>query len=150
MTLACHNLFHIIDAVAVLKGDKVLGLHEVTDRHTLVDETCCSVSIVRSSHNGAAVLLSQLTDGHGNCGALTDNDTVCLHLDGTQLGLVAVAQDNQIMLGNVVLHHVRVCCRNQNFTLIEVIVLIAHNHSALQSLQNVLVLGVRFGQDTAV
>ena len=30
------------------------------------------------------------------------------------------------------------------------IILIAHNHSALQGLQNVLVLGVRFGKNAAV
>ena len=150
MTFACHNLFHIIDAVAVLKGDQVLGLHEMANRHTLVDETCCGVSIVRSSHNGAAMLLSQLADGHGNGRALADDDAVCLHLDGAQLGLVTVSQDNQVMLGNVVLHHVRVCCCNQNLTLIKVIILIAHNHSALQGLQNVLVLGVRFGKNAAV
>jgi len=98
MTLACHNFFHIIDAIAVLEGDEVLGLHEMTDRHTLVDETGSSIRVVRSGHDRAAMLLRKLADGHGNCGALADDDAVCLHLDGTQLGLITVAQDNQIML----------------------------------------------------
>ena len=60
MTLACHNFFHIIDAIAVLEGDEVLGLHEMTDRHTLVDETGSSIRVVRSGHDRAAMLLRKL------------------------------------------------------------------------------------------
>ena len=150
MTLACHNLFDVIDKITVLKGDQVFGLHEMSDRHTLVDETCCGVSIVRSGHNGAAMLLCQLANGHGNGSTLTDDNAVCLHLNRAQLGFVTVSKDNQIMLGNIILHHIRVCSCNQNLTLIEIVVLIADYHCTFQCLQNVLILGMCLRQNAAV
>ena len=91
MTLACHDFFDLIDDICFLKGDQILCLHEIADRHTLVDETCRCIGVIRCGDDRTSSFLCQLLDGHGHCRALADDDAGCLHLNGTQLGLISVA-----------------------------------------------------------
>ena len=46
-TLACHHILNIIDEIICIEGDQLLSLHEIADRHTLVNETGCRVGIIR-------------------------------------------------------------------------------------------------------
>lgn len=58
-TLACHHILNIIDEIIGIEGNQLLSLHEIADRHTLVNETGCRVGIVRSCDDSTAALLCQ-------------------------------------------------------------------------------------------
>ena len=96
------------------------------------------------------VLLGQLLDGHGDLCTLADDDTARAHFDGTQLGLVAVTQDNQVALLYVVLHQIRVRRRDEYLALVVIILGGAHQNGALQGVDDIAVLGVGLSQDLAV
>ena len=149
-TLACHHILNIIDEIICIEGDQLLSLHEIADRHTLVNETGCRVGIIRSCDDGTAALLCQFFDRHGNASALTHDDTACTHLDRAQLRLIAVAEDNQVVLFNIIFHHIRISCRNQDFSFIKVLFLIANKNRALQGLDDICILGACLGKNAAV
>ena len=149
-TLACHHILNIIDEIICIEGDQLLSLHEIADRHTLVDETCRCIGVIRCGDDRTSSFLCQLLDGHGHPCPFAHNDAGSPHLDGAQLGLVPVSQDHQVMLFNIILHQIRICGGDQDLSLIKICLRVSHHNAALQGIQDVGILGIGLGNDTAV
>jgi len=150
VALACHHIPDIVDKIVGSKGNQVILCHKVADGHTLVNQAGRCVGIVGRGEHGASPLLGQLFNGHGHARSLADNNAAGFHLNGAQLGFIAVSQNHQIVLLNVILHHVRIGGCYQHLSLIKVGVLIAYHQSSLQSLQNIGILGAGLGENAAV
>ena len=101
---AGHHILDLVNDIILVKGHQVVGLHKIADGHTLVHQTGNGICIVGGGDNRAAPLLGQLFDGHGHSRALADNDAGRLHLNGAQLGLIPVAQNDQIIFINIIFH----------------------------------------------
>lgn len=76
MPLRNHDIADVVDEILLLEGNDVVGLHEIADRHRLVDETRRCVGIIRGDHDDHAVLLCEIFDCRGNIGTLTDDNAV--------------------------------------------------------------------------
>lgn len=136
--------------IVEMESDEVTGFHEKFHRHTLVDEAGHGVGVMGRADDGADPVRCQSLDGLGDRSSLADDDAAGLHLDGAELGLVTVSEDDQIVLLDVVFHQIGVGGRNDNFSFDKIGVLISHHHRAVQSFQNVLVLGPGCGKDGVV
>ncbi len=150
MALAGHDLPDVVYIVFQIKGDQILGLHKEADRHTLVDKPGHRIGIIGGGNDGTAVLLGQLPDGKGYGGAFADDDTACIHLDGAELGFIAVSQNDQIVLIDILLHKVRVGGSDEYFSLFKEGIAASHHKSAFQGVDDVGIAGAGLGQNAAV
>ena len=150
MTLAGHHLPYLIRIIITVKCDQMFPCHKVTDGHALIDQTCCRISIIGGGDHRASPVLCDLLNGHGNARALAHDNCGRAHLNGAQLGLVPVSQDHQVVGFNVEFHQIRVRCSDQHLTLIKIHIRVPHQQVRLQSLNNIGILGVGFGQNAAV
>ena len=150
MALVRHYIPDIIDKILCPKSNQVILCHKIADRHTLVDKSCRRIGVIGCRQHRAPSFLGQLFDRHGNACSLADNDAVCLHLNGAELGLVAVSQDDQIVFLNIILHHIRVGCSHQHLSLVKVGLGISYQKGSLQSFQYVGILGAGLGENAAV
>ena len=85
VSLLCHCLSDIINVIVAPECDQILCLHKITDRHTLIDQTRCGISIIRCLNNEAALALCQLLDRKGYERTIADNNTFGIHFDRTKL-----------------------------------------------------------------
>ena len=145
-----HNVLDLIHQRVHAEGHQTVGLHEIADGHALVDETGNGKRIMRRHDNRAALFLGQPFDGAGHLGTLAHHDTACAHLNGTQLGLVTVSQDHQVVFLDIALHQIRVGRCHQHLSLIHVSIFIAHDHVTVDGFDNIGVLGLRHAQDRAL
>ena len=150
VTFIRHNVPDLVNIIITLKGNQVLSRHKIADGHALVNETGRRIGIIGCGNDRTAPLLSNLFDGHRHSGSLADNDAVCTHFNGAQLGFIPVSQDHQIMGLNVKLHQIRVRCRDQHLSLAEISVCRTDHQICLQGLNNIGILGIGLGQNTAV
>ena len=104
MSLACHDLTDIVKIIFLREVDDILLCHKVTDRHGLVDQTGRRVRVIRCGDDCAAALLCQLADREGHTCALADDNTARFHLDRAKLGLIAVSENDKVILLDIVLH----------------------------------------------
>ena len=144
MSLARHDLADVVEVIFLREFDDVFLRHKVADRHGLVDQTGCCVGVIRCRNDCTAALLCQFADRKGYTCALADDNAACFHLDGAKLGLIAVSENDQVMFLDVVLHQVRVCGRDQDFSAVKICLRIADYHTSFQSIKDVRVLRARF------
>ena len=85
-----HGLPDIIHIIIALKCDQRLLFHEITDWHTLIDQSCCRVGVIWRLDDKTALALRQLFDRKGYQRTITHNNTFCPHLNGTKLGFITV------------------------------------------------------------
>ena len=150
MPFAGHDLPDFICIIIAVKGYEVLPGHEIADRHALVNQTGRRICVVSGGNDRTSSVLGNLLDGHGHACALTHNDAVSPHLDGAELGLITVAQYNQVMGFNVKFHQVRIGGCNQYLSLVKIDVRIPHHNISFQCFNDVGILGMGLGQDAAV
>ena len=62
MAFARHHGTDIPDIILSRERDQVILLHEVTDRDTLVDQTCRCVRIIWRADDRASVIFGELRD----------------------------------------------------------------------------------------
>ena len=117
VTLVRHDVMDIIHEIVLGEGDNIILRHEVVDRHRLVDESRCGIGVVAGDHDDHAVLLGQCLDGRRNIGALTDDDAVGTVIHRRELILRTVSEEDDVVLLDIVGHHLRVCGCNQHLTL---------------------------------
>lgn len=73
----------ILDGVCIItqtKSNKITGFHKEFYRHTLVDETCHRIRIMRGTDNSADPLGRQTLDRLGDRSPLADDDAARFHL----------------------------------------------------------------------
>ena len=112
----------------------MIFFHKKLHRHTLVDESCYRVRVVGRADDHADPIFCQPLNGSGHRRSLAHNDAAGVHLNGTQLGFVAVSQNYQIIFFNIIFHQIRVRCCNDHFSRGKISMLISYNHGAVQSL----------------
>ena len=145
-----HDALDIFCLLCHLECNQSLSLHEMGDRHTLVNHTRYGKCIMRRHNNTAVMFLCQLLNRLGHFRTHTHNNACCIHLNGTQLGFIAVTQDDHVTLMDIVLHHIRVGCRDDYLSLIINCVDISQQEFCIQRLQNVLIRGACHGQNAVV
>ena len=142
MALAGHHIPDLVNIIVLFKCDQLLCLHKMADRHALVDQAGRGVGVVSRCDDSASVLFCQLPDRQGSPGPFADNNAVCLHLDSAELRFIAVSQDYQVMGLDIKFHHIRVCRRNQNLSLVKIRIGVSDYQIPLQGVQNIGILGI--------
>ena len=140
MPLVRHNLFNIIDIVVFPKAENPFLGHEKINRNGLVNETCCRIGIIRGHHNNHAVMFRKIPNRRGNIGALTDDDAIRPVIQSRELTLRTISQNHDVMRLNIVVHHLRIRCRNHNLSFFTKALNISRNTGSFQCFQNILKL----------
>ena len=145
-----HDLLNLFRIIRPVERGQIVFLHEMLDRHALVDEPGDRVGIQRRHDNRASALLRQRLYGPGDRRIQTDHDASGIHLDGAQLSLIAVAENDHVMLIDIVLHHIRVGGGDHDLALVKTGIFIAYDHPAVQRIQNIPVGCFGHGNNGAV
>ena len=131
-------------------------LHDVAAGHivgngcALADELAGGIGVHRGGHDGNAGLLGNALDGAAHLGVVAQDEQGGFLLDGAQLALVAVGQDDDIALFHAVFQHFRGGGANADVPGGAHRVLAAHHHGGPQCFQNVLVAGAALGKDAGI
>ena len=134
----CHGAADIADKIIFAECNQVFFPHEVAQRGTLADESCCHIRIMRCADDGAVVFLCQFLNGFGNRGTHTDNDTACVHFHSTELRFKTVPCDQNIAGFHISFQQVRVCRTNKDFPFLRNHFFgITHYHSTVNGIQNI-------------
>ena len=139
MTQFCHNFFDIIRIIVNAEFHQILTGHKMFHRHTLIDQSCNRISIMRRTDHKTFSLLCQSADRLRNRNTHTDNDTACPHLDRTKLSFITVSQNHQIILLHTLFHHFRAGCRDQHLSIRKMCMLISNDHRSIYCFQNVAI-----------
>ena len=150
MTFARHDVFDIICKIIFMKQNQILCLHEVTDRHTLINQMCHCVGIIRCGNNRTILLPCQDLDGLRHLGISTENNTSGIHLYGTDLCLITVPQNDHIIRFYVCFHNFRAGSCHNYFSLFKISFFIPDIKCSVQCLKNILVLCSCLGQNRTV
>ena len=142
-TLFRNRALYVLDAFLRLEGDKALAAHDMAHRDRLTDDLGAGICVERRGDDGNAVFRRQLADGARNLGAEADDDAAGVHLDGAQLALVAVAENDHVVRRDVVLEDVRVRRRNNDAAFLERLLQLTRNERAVQNVNKVSVAGFR-------
>ena len=145
-----HNVPDLFSKVIQVKRGQVLLAHEELHRHALVDQPRHLVGVHRRHDDARPMLLREQLDGLGDRRAEADHNTARVHLDRAPLGLVAVPENDHIVLVDVVFHHVRVRGRDHDLALVKECLRVADHHLGVQGIEDVAVGRVRLGDDGTV
>ena len=133
-----------------MERHEVLFFHKKVHRHTLVDEPRHRIGIKRRHDDRAIAVSRQPLDRPGYRRAKAHHDTPSLHLDRAQLRLITVAEDDHVMLLDIIFHDVRIRRGDDDFSFIKVGVLIPDDHLGVKCLQNIAVRRPRHRYDRTV
>ncbi len=150
VALLRHHIFDFFYKSVFLECIKVIPHHKMLDRHALVNQARHRICIVRRADHCAAMFLCKHLDRVGYLRPLTHNYAPRLHLDCTELGFIAVAQNNKVVLLNIIFHQIRVCRRNKYFSPVKYRAGIPHQHCTVKCFQNIGIRCPCFGQYPAV
>ena len=137
-----YRALYVIHRVLRLERDKALAAHDMAHRHGLTDDLDTGIGIQRRGDDGNVVLHRQLADGARHLRAEADDHAARVHLDGAQLALVAVAEDDHVVRADVVLHHIRVCGGNDHTALLEPFLDLTGDERAVQHIHQIAVAGL--------
>ena len=145
-----HNLAYLVNILFCFKSDQLFPAHKEFDWHTLVDQTGCCISIVIRCNQYAMLLLCHFYNRFRNLWAAGDHNTACIGLQCTDLSIITVSHDNQIIILQKLFHGFRICRANHYFSFHKVCMLIATQHSSVQCIHNILILCLGTGQNTVI
>ena len=134
VTLLAHDSFNVFRFLRHFKGNQVTFFHKMRDRHTLVYHPGHGKCIMRRDNDITVILLRQLADRLGHFGIHTDDDARRIHLYGTELRLVPVAQDHHIPLMDIILHDIRIGCCNYHLAFFVDCALVTVKHNPVKCL----------------
>ena len=129
--------------------DVVAG-HIVGDGGALAHELAGGVGVAGGGHDGNAGLLGDALDGAAHLGAVADDEEGCFLLDGAQLALIAVGQDDDVALFDVVFQHLRGSSADFDMAGGADGVLVADDHGAAEGLEDIFIGGAAGGKHTGV
>ena len=124
--------------------------HIVGDGSALADQLTGGVGVHRGRHDGHAGLLSNALDGAAHLGVVAQDEQGRFLLDGAQLALVAVGQDDDVAFFHGIFQHFGRGGADADVAGGAHVVLAAHHHGAAQRFQNIAVGGLALGQDAGV
>ena len=111
---------------------------------------CRGKRIKRRTDDHNLLLLSLTYDFLRYGGILAHNHTACFHICRTLLRILSVAHDNQIIPADKIRHQDPAGCRNHNFSLQEIAVLIPGHDFTVHCTRDIPVLSTRLCQNLAV
>ncbi len=146
-----HDTFNIIDFIRAVEDDQVVPLsHQELNRDGLIDQPCDRIGIMRAGNDGAPVSLGQLQNRRTHGSPETYHHTAHLQIKTAELVVRAVADDNQIILLNILPHHVRMKCADDDTALRKIPAAVADKNLAVQCIGDRRVLRLRFRQDVVI
>ena len=86
----------------------------------------------------------------GNYNIQSYNNTAYILADSLKMIFLTVSHDDHIILFNIALHHLRIGCSNENFSLNKISVAVSLYNLASYSLSNPLILCPRIGKEVAI
>ena len=128
----------------------VIAGHIIGDGCALADELAGSIGIHRGGHDGNAGLLGNALDGAAHLGVVAQDEQGRFLLDGAQLALVAVGQDDDVAFFHGIFQHFGRGGADADVAGGAHVVLAAHYHGAAQRFQNIAVGGLALGKDAGV
>ena len=134
-----HDFLDLVRIIIQMKGYQIFLFHKELHRHALVDQTGHRIRIQRCHDHVAVSLPGQPLNRSGHRSPKAHHDTSRAHLDGTQLGFITVAQNDHVMLINIILHHIRVGSGNHHLAPVKITVFIPDDHLRIQCLQDILI-----------
>ena len=120
------------------------------NRHTLVDHTRYRKCIMGCYDNTAVMFLCQLLNRLGYFCTHTHNNAGCIHLNRTQLGLIAVTQNDHVTFMDIIFHYIRIGRCDNDFPFVVERILVSKKQLCVQCLQNIFIWSSCHRQDTVV
>ena len=145
-----HNLFDNIGVIIQFKKGQIFPFHKIFYRHTLVHQPCRRIRIMRRADNRTSLIACQPPYSFRYGSALTYNDACRLHFYRTELRLVAVSQNHQIILLNVILHQIRVRRCHQHLPFQKICMFIPGHQASVQRFYNIFILRLSRRQNGTV
>ena len=128
----------------------VFAGHIIGDGGALADELAGRVGIVGGRHDGDAHFVGNALDGVAHLGAVADDEEGGLLLNGAQLALVPVGQDDDVALFHIAFQHFGGSGADLDVAGGTDGVLVAHHHGAAQRFEDVPEAGLALGQNAGV
>ena len=128
----------------------VIPGHVVGDGGALADQLAGGIGVAGCRHNGDAHLFGNAPDGVAHFGSVAEDEQRGLLLNGAELALVAVGQDDDVALFHRAFQHLRGGSADLDPAGGADRVLVADHHGAAQRLEDVLITGLADGQNTGI
>mgnify|MGYP006869537977 CR=1 FL=1 len=131
-------------------------LHDVAAGHiigngcALADELAGGIGVHRGGHDGNAGLVRNALDGAAHLCIVAQDEQGGFLLDGAQLALVAVGQDDDVSLFHRAFQHFGRGGADADVAGGADVILAAHRHGAVQRFQNVPEAGAALGKDAGI
>ena len=132
---ALYILYHVIG----FKGDQSPAAHDMAHRHSLTDHLGAAVCRQRRCDDGNLIFIRQLADGTRDFRAEPDNNAARIHLNGAELTLIAVAENDHVMRPDIILQNIRIGCRNHHAALLEPLFDITDNQRTIQYIHQIAI-----------
>jgi hypothetical protein len=129
--------------------DVVAG-HIIGDGSALAHELAGGVGVAGGGHDGHARLLGDALDGAAHLCPVADDEKGGLLLDGAELALVAVGQDDDVALLDVAFQHLGGGGADLDVSGGADGALVAHHHGTPEGVEDVLIGGLALGEDTGI
>ena len=141
MSVLNHHILDIVRKVVGLKGYQIVLLHNVFYGDTLVDESCHCKSIQGRADDHAVIFHGCILDIIRHLSTVADNDAAHVLADGTQMVLVSVTQDHQVVLLQKFSQLIRMGRADNHFSPDKISMGISRYHGTIHSVGNASVLG---------
>ena len=141
MSVLDHHILDIVCEIVGLEGDQIILFHDVFYRNTLVDKSCHCKCIQGGTDDHTVVFHGCILDILRHLGVVADNKAAHVLADGTQMILVSVTQDHQVVLLQKFSQLVRMGRTDNHFAFDKISMGISRHYSSIHSVGNAPVLG---------